>query len=129
MNRIVATIQADVPACIAVYLFGSEASRQANPESDVDLAILARKTLNPVQTWELAQKLASVIGRDVDVLDLRSASTVMRMQVLSRGYRLACFDAGPCETFEDFAYADYARLNEERAAILADIEKRGAIYG
>jgi len=53
----------------------------------------------------------------------------MRMQVLSNGRRLACFDTEVCDVFEDFVYSDYARLNEERAAIMAGIQERGTIHG
>jgi len=39
-----------------------------------------------------------------------------------------CRNAARCERFEDFVYADHARLNEERAAILAGIAARGRIH-
>jgi hypothetical protein len=41
------------------------------------------------------------------------------------------FDDGRMETagFLDRVYSDYARLNEERAAILDDVRRRGSIHG
>jgi hypothetical protein len=69
--------------------------------------------------------LATRLHRDVDLIDLRAASTVMRMQVLSIGTCLATFDDLARRTFEMYTYADYARLNEERRDILKGITARG----
>jgi hypothetical protein len=76
-----------------------------------------------------AQELATRLHRDIDLVDLRAASTVMRMQVLSTGTCLATFDDPARRTFEMYAYADYARLNEERRDILKSITARGLVYG
>jgi hypothetical protein len=62
-------------------------------------------------------------------VDLRTASTVMRMQVISTGI---CLDAPDDQTrreFEMYAYSDYARLNEERREILKRISESGLVYG
>lgn len=117
------------PAVQGVYVFGSEVSGDVHAESDLDLAILMEKTLEPEKLWDIAQEIAIHIGRDVDLLDLRAASTVMRMQVVGKGTKIACFDEPACEIFEDFVFSDYARLNEERAEILKDIGRQGVIYG
>jgi len=53
----------------------------------------------------------------------------MRMQALSTGTCLATFDDQTRRTFEMYAYADYARLNEERRDILKGITAHGLVYG
>ncbi len=113
----------------AIYLFGSESAGAQHAHSDIDLAVISNATLSPKRLWEVSQELAARASRDVDIVDLREASTVMRMQVVSTGERLFCASEKRCEAFEDFVYSDYARLNEERAAILQDIRRRGSIYG
>ena len=65
----------------------------------------------------------------MDQVDLRSASTVMRAQVISTGERLYCANEPYCGEFEDRVYSEYAHLNEERQHILNDIRERGRIYG
>ena len=98
-------------------------------DSDIDLALLSKQKLPEIKTWALAQTLAAKYSRDVDLIDLNQASTVMRMQVISKGQRIYCSNEQSCEMFEDFVFSDYARLNEERAGILEDIGQRGAVYG
>jgi len=73
-------------------------------------------------------RLPWIFGRDVDLVDLRSASTVMRFQVVSTGRRLLCLDQEAVALFEMYALADYCRLNEERRAILDDVRRLGRVY-
>jgi len=51
------------------------------------------------------------------------------MQIVSRGTRLYCADQIECDTYDNYIYSSYARLNEERSGILEDIAKRGTVYG
>lgn len=118
-----------VPGLIAVYRFGSTAHDQTHSKSDVDIAFLAAAPIDPTARFELQEHLAQRVGRDVDLVDLRSASTVMRMQVISTGLLLDSFDTGAKETFEDHTYSAYARLNEERRAILEQVRREGRVHG
>lgn len=129
LAQALALLQETVPGLIAVYRFGSYGTAHERDDSDLDLAILATQQTESVRRWELAQQLARQAGCDVDLVDLAAASAVLRAQVLAFGERLYCADRARCEEFEDFAYADYARLNEERREILADIRAQGSIYG
>ncbi len=118
-----------IPQVIAIYQFGSQARGEARPTSDIDLAILARHPISAERLFEIAQDLAIRLHHDVDLLDLRTLSTVMRMQVLSTGQRLGTLDDQAAAEFEMYAYADYARLNEERRDLLKGITQRGLVYG
>ncbi|MEW6246463.1 MAG: nucleotidyltransferase domain-containing protein [Nitrospirota bacterium] len=122
-------IKKAVPGLIALYRFGSRGKDGARPDSDVDLAVLDREPLPDVRRFELAQELAAQLHRDVDLVDLCKASTVMRMQVLSTGSCLEAPDDLARRQFEMYAYADYARLNEERREIVKGIAERGLVYG
>jgi hypothetical protein len=114
---------------IALYRFGSSVDGPLLADSDLDYALLARVPLDPVERFEIQEHLAGLLRRSVDLVDLRRASTVMRMQVISRGVVVAVSDAVEKERFELFVYASYARLNEERRDILAEIARRGRVYG
>jgi predicted nucleotidyltransferase len=122
-------IRKAVPGLIALYRFGSQAKGTAHPASDIDLALLAQHPIPNLRRFELAQELATQLHRDVDLVDLRSASTVMRMQVISTGTCLDAPDESARREFEMYAYSDYARLNEERRDILKRIAESGLVYG
>jgi uncharacterized protein len=121
-------IKKSIPDLITLYRFGSQAKGTARPDSDVDLAILSRVALSELRRFELAQELATQLHRDVDLVDLRNASTVMRMQVISTGGCLFTVSDRLQGEFEDLVYSTYARLNEERREILNDVRTRGSVY-
>lgn len=118
-----------VPSVIAIYQFGSTVQGGERDASDLDLAVLARSPLDNLDRWKLQEDLAAEIGRDIDLVDLRSASTVMRAQVLDRGIVLAEIDRTARQQFEMQTCSAYALLNEERAGILKDVQARGRVYG
>jgi uncharacterized protein len=117
------------PGVQAVYLFGSHARGDAGPESDMDVAVLAGAALDPVARWEIQERIASAVGRSVDLVELRTASTVMRVMVLGEGRLI--FDGAPAERelFEATALSGYVRLQDERREILEQVARDGHVYG
>lgn len=128
-SALVAYIRQVLPGLVALYRFGSTVRDTVRPGSDIDLAFLSREGVSELRRFELAQDLAIQFHRDIDLVDLYSASTVMRMQILSTGTCLTAEDDGARREFEMYAYSDYARLNEERREILKGVTKRGLVYG
>ncbi len=128
-SQIVDPVQAVVPGVLAVYRFGSAGTGATHAESDLDVALLPPEPLPAMTRWNLEQDLSIALRRDVDLVDLRAASTVMRMQVVSTGTVLVESDRAARQAFEVHTYSAYALLNEERADILDDIRKRGRVYG
>ena len=125
----VETICAELPEVQAIYHFGSTATATDGPDSDIDLAILGPDSLDPLVRFDLQEQPASALRRSVDLVDLRAASPVMAMQVLSTGRLL--HDAAPEARglFEDRVFGTYARLNEERRGILQRVAAEGTVYG
>jgi predicted nucleotidyltransferase len=125
---ILTTIRAAVPELVAVYQFGSTTDGTTHADSDLDLAVLARRPLPNLDRWDLQEELAVQMGRDVDLVDLRSASTVMQAQVIDTADLLAEADRTARQEFEMQVCSAYALLNEERAGILNDVQERGRVY-
>jgi predicted nucleotidyltransferase len=118
-----------VPQVVAIYRFGSTVEGTTHRDSDVDLALLARAPLESARRFELQERLALALRCNVDLVDLRAASTVMRMQVISTGEVMAVLDRAETERFETYVYSSYARLNEERKAILEQVLREGTVHG
>ena len=68
MNRDVInrTLQDRIPNLLAIYAFGSRIQGTAQPESDLDLAVLVAGHAEPVTLWELAGDLTDLAGCPVD---------------------------------------------------------------
>jgi len=114
---------------LAIYIFGSSITEYETKNSDIDIAIMCGSKIDKIELWEITQKIAIALNRDIDLLDLKSSSTVMQMQVVANGLRIYSADEMATEKFEDFVFSSYALLNEERKGILEDIKSRGSIYG
>lgn len=127
-TALIQAVREALPDSLALYAFGSRVHGTAGSHSDLDLAVLVGGYADPIRLWELSGELADVAGCEVDLLDLRAASTVMQYQVLSTGERLWARDhqAG---LFESFVLSEKTALDQARAGLLSDIEREGKIHG
>ncbi|HBV87629.1 MAG TPA: nucleotidyltransferase domain-containing protein [Desulfosporosinus sp.] len=112
-----------------IILFGSYAKGRASHESDVDIGFLTDQTIDDFQLYRMAQKIAQLIKKDVDCVNLSSASTVFQVQVIGHGTVLYCNDETRRKYYFLRTFKEYALLNEERAPILRQINERGTICG
>jgi predicted nucleotidyltransferase len=125
MPKIVCQLLPDVAA---VYIFGSTGSKFEHAESDIDLAVLCAKKLMTTEKFAVQEKIAQLLHRDVDLIDLAGASTVLRFQIVSTGKLIFCQNKQACDFFETLVYSSYIRFNDERREILDDVKKRGRIF-
>lgn len=111
-----------------IMVFGSAASGQMRPDSDIDLAVLSDGKFEPYQLFVVSQQLASLLECDIHLIELQKVSTVLQAQVVGKGKII--LDRNPQRRQEFFirVLKEYARLNEERMPILVKIKKRGTIY-
>lgn len=114
---------------IAVYRFGSTVHGTTHGGSDTDVAVLMRQRLSPQSRFDMQERIATRLGRDVDLVDLAAASPVMAIQVVAGGRLLYEGDSAARGLFEDRVFGAYARLNEERRGILERIAAEGTVYG
>ncbi len=128
-QNVVQVLRDAVPGLQLALLYGSHARGDATPASDVDVAFLAPAPLAPALVTETRATLEHSIGRDVHLVDLRSASTVPRHEVTRHGEVLHSDGSGAVEQSLDFAFRDYVRLDEERSGVLQDIRERGRVHG
>ena len=115
------------PTMIASYAFGSRVKGTARPDSDLDLAVLVPGYADPIHLWELSNRLATKLGYEVDLLDLRAASTIMQYQVITTGIKLYG-ESVEADLFELFIYKEKRYLDRLRADQLKQIIQEGKVY-
>jgi uncharacterized protein len=129
LSSVASKLDQELPTLWAVYLFGSHASNQAMPDSDVDIAVLGKSPYTATDLFSVCSDIAFMLKQNVDLIDLRSVPTDLQAQVVTKGKRYILRNFQKVEVFEDLVFSSYARLNEERKYILADIQQRGSVYG
>lgn len=110
-----------------IYLYGSFAKAEGRIDSDIDIAIYTEVETDAYKLFLLANQLAMSLKRDVDLVDLKQASTVFRAQIVSSGDALFYRDKAFKENYEVRSLKEYAKLNEERSAILEAVREGGAV--
>ena len=121
-------LRRELPALAGVYLFGSYATGHVRADSDLDLAIYVERGVPHARIHTLRGALASALGRDVDLVDLTSVSTVLQAQVLNEGKLVDAPRPAAVALFEVRIMRDYQDLKARRAEIEGDIVARGRVY-
>jgi predicted nucleotidyltransferase len=118
------------PEILEAYLFGSYARGEAQPHSDVDIAVYVDRSRMPPAPFgyaaTLGTDLMAALGRnDVDVVVLNDAPPLLYHRVLRDGRRLLSRDLAATTTREGRAlsrYCDYLpHLRKIDAALAARI--------
>lgn len=79
-------------------VFGSVASGEAGPASDLDVAVAGEsQPLSAETKRQLIEKLAATTGRPVDLVDLATAGEPLLGQIIDHGYRLIGSDSDYAE--------------------------------
>lgn len=131
-EQIVQTILTHTPQVQAVYLFGSHGTEDERPSSDVDIALLLppeqAKAAGSLLLGELHMALAELLGKEVDLVNLRQVSTVFQKEIVMTGRQIYCADNYAAAEFEMLTLSYYQKLNEERREILAAFKESGRAY-
>lgn len=128
LSPALAILRREAPEIAGVYLFGSVADGTDRPNSDVDLAIYAGRPLARMRVLDLQGAVADALRRDVDLVDLASASTILQVQAIGEGRLVYTSDPDAVGLFEVRVMRDYYELKARRADIEADIVARGRVY-
>lgn len=102
------------------------------PDSDIDLALLLTpveaKTAGHLAMSQCVVELSRILGKEVDLLNARTVSTVFRKEIVTKGRLLYCADSYAVDEFEMLTLSYYQKLNEERAGIIESALTDGGFY-
>lgn len=112
-----------------IYLFGSFAKGEGREDSDIDVAVYTEENISGYDIFIIANNLAFEVKRDVQIINLKDASTVFSAQIVGTREVLYCEDKSFMDRYNVRVFKDYTKLNEERKDILDSIKKDGKIYG
>lgn len=107
-----------------IMLFGSRAQGNNRQNSDYDIAVLLDGKADKVLLWNSAQTLAAQLLQDVDLIDLRDATTVLQKEIIVSGQWLTKVDTFACDLFEVHTISMYQQLQYDRQDILNDMLER-----
>jgi len=109
-----------------IYIFGSTVKNRDRGDSDIDIAVLAGKRVDEYELFILSQKLADILKKEVDLIDLNRASTVFKIQIIKTGNLIYNSNNRKKMYFQMRTMKAYAILNEERQEVIDKIKSRSA---
>jgi predicted nucleotidyltransferase len=132
VNDIVEVVRGHYPDVQAVYLFGTHGTPHERPDSDVDIALLlpvpSAKKAGSLAMSACGSELTSVLGKDVDLVNLRRVDTVFQNEILTTAKELFVGDRNAAGEFHLLVMSLYQKLTEERAEIVREIMRTGRVY-
>ena len=129
MNRlpiahIVQLVNQRMPSSQGIYVFGSFVQGQVTDESDVDVGLLLPPLL--AKEWTLSEsldlqiELEQLLGRKVDLVNMRMASTVLQFEIINTGKRIFTQDILDVDLYELLTISLYQKFVEERRLIVEE---------
>lgn len=116
--------------CEAIVLFGSYARGTQNEESDIDIAIKPKNTIEKKDLYNTSLELADKLDKEIDLINLNSEiGDGFRYEILINGKTIYCEDEFKFEMYKLDMYREYLELNESRQMIIDRIKNGGDIYG
>ena len=126
---IINTIKNFIKNPLAIYIFGSAAKGNFTNDSDIDIAILLQSPIEKHLLAHIKDQLSLQLNRDVDVIDLNASSQVFQYEILSTAKKIETSDQSTVDQLEAKMIAMYLEFQDMRKDLLAEIKKKGSIYG
>lgn len=129
--KIIETIHTSYPHTQAIYLYGTWGTEHQRPDSDLDIAILLpyTSTIDNTEWLHLSTTLASIAKTErIDLIDLRTASTILRKEIIAAEKRIYCANEYAADEFKMLTLSFYQKLNDERRAIVESGIQGGRFY-
>ena len=114
------------PALLAAVVFGSAAAGRLRADSDLDLALLFAHDAVPdaFVALDLRAELEHLAQRDVDLIVLNDAPTIIAFQAIKHGQVILCRDRRAYHAYVVRLITDYADFKRIRRPIEEAVIKR-----
>jgi predicted nucleotidyltransferase len=125
-DQIAKIVQERLPNSEAIYLFGSFATADERPDSDIDIAVSGK--IDPLDLQRCRIALEAAFNRDVHLIHLNTAQTILQKEIVTNGRLLWAKSALDSERFALYILASYQKLSSERRAIIEEGRESGRFY-
>jgi predicted nucleotidyltransferase len=106
-------------------IYGSFAKGNYNEESDIDIGIfINEEKLSEKTIIDIKDSLDDVSDRDVDLVVLNNADTIITMQILANGKLIYCRDKHQFNLFKARKISEYLDFKMSRKIIEDNLVKR-----
>ncbi len=121
------------PNTQAIYLYGTWGTEDQRRVSDIDIAVLlppaSARAVDHSAWLRLSAEVAQAAKVEyADLINLRTASVILRKEIIAANRRIYCADEYAADEFEMLTLSYYQKLNEERQGIVESGLSTGRFY-
>ena len=117
-----------LPDVVAIYVFGSAVTGDFSEGSDLDIAVLGPGPYDGRRLCDVARALEAALDVDVDLVDLITAPTLLKFEVIARGQSVYCADRDIALEFEGRSLTEYGDYQFRVAPLLEAVRETGRAY-
>lgn len=110
-------------------VFGSYAKSTQTKESDIDIAIKIKGGISKEELHKLNIQLEEVLKKDVDLIDLDNANSVLKYEIIYSGTPIYIKSQYYYDLYMIEVCNEFLDVNEDREQIVKRIVAGGEIYG
>ncbi len=130
---LISVIRAAHPNTQAIYLYGTWGTEDQRRNSDLDIAMLLPPATARAVDYSVWLRLSAEVARTAeveyaDLINLRTASVILRKEIIAANRRIYCADEYAADEFEMLTLSYYQKLNEERREIVESGLSTGRFY-
>ena len=128
LENLITEINSKFPNVRGIYQFGSSLDYDLEDCNDVDIAVLLDSKLPELICLEFQNDLSLSTSKKIDLIQLRTVSTVFQHEIFTKGKRIYALSESFCDDYEAINLSLYQKLNEERAEILEEVKSSKKVY-
>lgn len=100
------------PNLVAIYIFGSIVLGTQREKSDIDIALMVKGVIPPMDRINLETSLSNELKKDVDLIIFTDASPLLQHQILKYGYLI--YEADPKERVKQEVFSRRQYLDTKK---------------
>ncbi|AZV46161.1 hypothetical protein C3L23_02410 [Nautilia sp. PV-1] len=101
-----------------IWLFGSYADGTYNENSDIDIAVLFKNKISPVDLFKMKENLELILKKDIDLIDLTAVNDVFAYEIVTKGKNIK--KTKFADDYEYRIWLRYLDLQDDRKEIIKE---------
>ena len=101
-----------------IWLFGSYADGTYNENSDIDIAVLFKNKISPVDLFKMKENLELILKKDIDLIDLAAVNDVFAYEIVTKGKNIK--KTKFADDYEYRIWLRYLDLQNDRKEIIKE---------
>jgi len=117
-EKLVSVVKDFFKGAEGIWLFGSYADGTYNENSDIDIAVLFKNKVSPIDLFNMKENLELLLKKDIDLIDLAEVNDVFAYEIVTKGKNIK--KTKLADDYEYRIWLRYLDLQDDRKEIIKE---------